>query len=106
MIDAATDSTSANRLREQLVERLTILGWIRTPEVEGAFRNVPRQVFVPAGTTLEAAYADDVVVTQRGPDGKATSSVSAPWLSLSTPVVLRRSVWSHSSMAVMVRTAW
>jgi len=36
---------------------------------------------------VQAAYADDVVITKKGADGKATSSVSAPWLSLSTLIV-------------------
>jgi protein-L-isoaspartate(D-aspartate) O-methyltransferase len=41
---------------------------------------VPRHEFAPAGTSLCVAYADDVVIAKRGPDGKASSSVSAPWL--------------------------
>jgi protein-L-isoaspartate O-methyltransferase len=90
MTDIATDSTPAGHLRALLVERLTTQGQLRTPEVAAAFRRVPREAFVPAGTSLEDAYRDDVVVTKRRPeDGRASSSVSAPWLSLSTPVVLR-----------------
>jgi hypothetical protein len=74
--------------RERLVERLTAKGVIARPEVAAAFRAVPRHEFAPAGTSLQAAYADDVVVTKKDADGRATSSISAPWLSLSTPIVL------------------
>jgi protein-L-isoaspartate(D-aspartate) O-methyltransferase len=90
MTDVAINSTPADRLRAQLVERLTTRGHIRSPQVAAAFWTVPRDAFVPAGTGLEDAYRDDAVITKRRPDdGRATSSVSAPWLSLSTPVVLR-----------------
>jgi protein-L-isoaspartate(D-aspartate) O-methyltransferase len=66
--------------RERLVERLTAKGVITRPEVAAAFRTVPRHLFAPAGTTVQAAYADDVVITKKGADGGVTSSVSAPWL--------------------------
>lgn len=78
------------RARQQLVDRLTARGWIKQPAVAAAFTAVPRHLFAPDGTSIEAAYADDTVVTRRGPEGKATSSISAPWLSLSTLVVLWR----------------
>jgi len=66
--------------RRQLVDRLSARGWITRPQVVAAFAVVPRHLFAPSGTTVEAAYADDTVVTKRGPDGKTTSSISAPWL--------------------------
>lgn len=75
--------------RQHLVEGLTAKGFITRPEVAAAFLAVPRHEFVPAGTSLQAAYADDVVITKKSADGRATSSVSAPWLSLSTLIVLR-----------------
>lgn len=74
--------------RRQLVDALTGRGWITRPATAVAFAAVPRHLFTPAGTSLEAAYADAVVVTKRGADGKTTSSISAPWLSLSTLIVL------------------
>jgi protein-L-isoaspartate(D-aspartate) O-methyltransferase len=86
----AAGLTSAADLRTQLVERLIARSWIRTPAVEAAFRTVSREAFVPAGTSLGDAYRDSTVITKRQPGGgKAVSSVSAPWFSLSTPVVLR-----------------
>ncbi|MEV4709584.1 methyltransferase, FxLD system [Actinoplanes sp. NPDC049316] len=66
--------------RQQLVDQLTARGWITQPAVAAAFAVVPRHLFAPEGTSIEAAYADDTVVTRRGPDGKTTSSISAPWL--------------------------
>lgn len=90
MTEIATDSTPAGHLRALLVERLKTQGQIRTPGVAAAFWRVPREAFVPAGTSLEDAYRDDVVVTKRRPeDGRASSSVSAPWLSLSSLIVLQ-----------------
>jgi hypothetical protein len=87
--DLATART-ADALRTQLADALVAAGAITTPAVERAVRAVPREAFVPDGIDLAAAYADDVVVTKRGQDGKAVSSISAPWLSLSTSTVLRR----------------
>jgi protein-L-isoaspartate(D-aspartate) O-methyltransferase len=66
--------------RRQLVDQLTAKSWITRPEVTAAFLAVPRHLFAPAGTSVQAASADDVVVTKRGPDGKAMSSISAAWL--------------------------
>jgi protein-L-isoaspartate(D-aspartate) O-methyltransferase len=77
------------QLRAELVARLSQDEWICTAAVGAAFRAVPRHLFVPDPVTVADAYADSTVTTKRGPDGTTTSSVSAPWLSLSTPLVLR-----------------
>jgi protein-L-isoaspartate O-methyltransferase len=90
-VDTTVESTSPDRLRADLAAHLTAKGWTRTPAVERAFRTVPRHLFVPDTVGLEQAYADEIVATKRGPDGKTTSSVSAPWVSLSTLIVLRTS---------------
>lgn len=50
------DPRSAGQLREAMTDQLVADGWITSPEVEAAFRSVPRHEFVPRGTTLEAAY--------------------------------------------------
>ena len=73
---------SPNAARQQLVERLTDNGWITRPEAAAAFLAVPRHEFAPAGTSMAAAYADDVVVTKRDPTGTTSSSISAPCFSL------------------------
>jgi protein-L-isoaspartate(D-aspartate) O-methyltransferase len=78
--DISTTQSPAEHLRVRLTDALRANGFITSDVVESAFRIVPREVFAPADTSLEAAYADDVVVTKRGPDGKALSSISAPWL--------------------------
>ncbi|WP_433294409.1 methyltransferase, FxLD system [Actinoplanes sp. CA-030573] len=80
MTETMTDPASPEALRADLVEQLTAKGWIIDKAVAAAFARVPRHLFMPEGTALAAAYADDSVPTRRGPDGKTTSSVSAPWL--------------------------
>jgi protein-L-isoaspartate(D-aspartate) O-methyltransferase len=79
-VDTTVESTSPDRLRADLAAHLTAKGWTRTPAIERAFRTVPRHLFVPDTVGLEQAYADEIVATKRGPDGKTTSSVSAPWV--------------------------
>ncbi|MFE2426934.1 methyltransferase, FxLD system [Streptomyces sp. NPDC059373] len=69
----------AGVLRTALADKLAARAAFRTAGVEAALRRVPRHLFVPEAS-LEEAYADDVVVTKRDADGKATSSLSAPWL--------------------------
>ncbi|MFI6177962.1 methyltransferase, FxLD system [Nonomuraea sp. NPDC051191] len=73
-------SDSPDRLRAELVAELRRGGWVRSPEVEAAFAKVPRERFAPEVSPSAAYSAHDVVVTKRGPDGRATSSISAPWL--------------------------
>jgi protein-L-isoaspartate(D-aspartate) O-methyltransferase len=77
----AEESGQAIAARNVLVDRLLATGMIRSAEVEAAFRAVPREMFTPAETPLEAVYnADDSVVTKRDDEGAAISSVSAPFI--------------------------
>jgi protein-L-isoaspartate(D-aspartate) O-methyltransferase len=69
----------AAELRARLVDRLLRERCITRPDVEAAFREVPRHLFTP-GASLEEAYADDVVRIKRDENGVTVSSVSAPWL--------------------------
>ncbi|GLY99815.1 hypothetical protein [Actinoplanes sp. NBRC 103695] len=78
MTDLAEQTPDA--ARRQLVDQLTTKGRLASPRIADAFLSVPREVFAPAGTSLQAAYADDVVVTKRDQHGEALSSISAPWL--------------------------
>ncbi|WP_322769618.1 methyltransferase, FxLD system [Frankia sp. Cr1] len=72
---------SEDELRAAMTDRLVADGWIGRPEVEAAFRAVPRHLFVPDGTPLETAYGvDQSVVTKVGAGGASMSTVSAPWL--------------------------
>ncbi|WP_181448802.1 methyltransferase, FxLD system [Nonomuraea aridisoli] len=80
-IDTESSTEPADRLRADMVARLREQGAIRSPEVAEAFAKVPRERFAPEAPSLAAAYSvNDVVITRRGADGRATSSVSAPWL--------------------------
>ncbi|BEL05742.1 hypothetical protein Q0Z83_039330 [Actinoplanes sichuanensis] len=79
-MDTTVESTPPDRLRADLAAHLTAKGWTRTPAVERAFRSVSRHLFVPDTVSMEQAYADEIVATKRGLDGKTTSSVSAPWV--------------------------
>ncbi|RNH98247.1 methyltransferase, FxLD system [Micromonospora aurantiaca] len=80
MAGSTLDTVSADEARARLVDHLLADGRITSPAVEAAFRRVPRHLFASGDVSIDAAYADDVVITKRGPDGRATSSISAPWL--------------------------
>lgn len=58
------------------MDRLRAAARIRSPEVERAFRLVPRHVFLP-DTPIEQAYQDEAVAT-KWQDGAAVSSASQP----------------------------
>lgn len=64
-------------LRAQLVEQLSVAGWVRTQAVADAFESVPRHAFLP-GVDPAEAYADQAVVTRTAPDGRPLSSSSQP----------------------------
>lgn len=63
-------------LRAAMVARLVSLGRIRAPEVEAAFRAVPRHLFLP-DLDPEEAYRDHAVTT-KWQNGEAVSSASQP----------------------------
>lgn len=65
------------QLRADLTDQLCRRSRIRTPQVEAAFRRVPRHLFLP-GVDQRTAYAAHVVVTKRAEDGTAISSASSP----------------------------
>ncbi|MEU8310616.1 methyltransferase, FxLD system [Actinomadura sp. NPDC048955] len=72
---AADESPAA--LRSAMVDQLVRWGSVRDLRVEAAMRAVPRHRFVP-GATVQAAYAQDGVVTHPGADGRPRSMASAP----------------------------
>ncbi|MGH3868023.1 MAG: hypothetical protein ACRDQ4_18235 [Pseudonocardiaceae bacterium] len=78
-VASAHETTQADVLREELVDKLIAQDAVRSSEVETALRTVPRHLFAP-GVPWETAYANDTVVTKRDEHGIAISSVSAPWL--------------------------
>ncbi|MCD0449050.1 methyltransferase, FxLD system [Actinocorallia sp. API 0066] len=75
------DTDEAMRARQEMTDTLVGRGVITDSRVEAAFRAVPREAFVPKGTSVEAAYNPDAAVfTKTGPLGEVLSSLSAPFI--------------------------
>ncbi|MGH3251397.1 MAG: methyltransferase, FxLD system [Trebonia sp.] len=74
-----SDEDRAGQLRGALADHVKSFGTFQTPQVEAAFRTVPRHLFLP-GTSLDDAYSRNPVVTRRAPDGTPLSSASSPKL--------------------------
>lgn len=68
--------STADDLRQALVDRLKHAGAIESAAVESAFRAVPRHIFLP-DSPIETVYRDDAIPTKRA-DGVAISSSSQP----------------------------
>nr|WP_225954535.1 methyltransferase, FxLD system [Kibdelosporangium phytohabitans] len=64
-------------MREDMILKIKEAGYSLRADVEQALRSVERHVFVP-GSSLEEAYANDIVVTKRGPDDQVLSCLSQP----------------------------
>jgi protein-L-isoaspartate(D-aspartate) O-methyltransferase len=64
------------RLQEALIKKLISMKCIRSANVEGAFRAIPRHLFLP-GVAPEKVYSDQAILTKRL-NGKAVSSSSQP----------------------------
>jgi protein-L-isoaspartate(D-aspartate) O-methyltransferase len=76
-----TEADRAAELRTAMVSELCAQGKITSEAVATAFRVVPRERFMPAGTDLAIAYGfDNSVVTKRDEHGVAISSVSAAYI--------------------------
>lgn len=72
----SNDQGEAVALRHALAESLKQQRALRTAQVEAAFRDVPRHLFVP-GVALDHAYSDGAVATKRA-DGHVISASSQP----------------------------
>ena len=59
----ARDDVSADRRNQLLIDDLRAHGWLRSPQVERAFRATPRHLFLP-GVPLDHVYRDGPVVTK------------------------------------------
>ena len=68
---------SATELNEALIARMKGYGNLQSPAIEGAFRAVPRHLFLPE-IPCEQAYADDAIPTKRLASGESISSSSQP----------------------------
>ncbi|MFE2726339.1 methyltransferase, FxLD system [Kitasatospora sp. NPDC059327] len=75
--DSASATPTADQLRDDLTDRLLAQGDIRTAAVEGAFRTVAREHFLP-GFPLETAYADNPTYTKADGSGTQISAASQP----------------------------
>ena len=64
-------------LNQVLVDKLKSKKCIRTPQIEAAFRVVPRHLFVPE-VPLEEAYSDRAIAAKRDQKGQWISSSSQP----------------------------
>ena len=62
--------------RQQLIEQLRASGALRDEAVAGAFRAVPREIFLP-GLPLDQVYQDQAIVTKEE-NGVGVSSSSQP----------------------------
>ena len=63
-------------LHRSLVDYLKSAGCIHTPRVEEAFRNVPRDLFLP-DVALDQVYCDQSIPTKRIDDQVVSSSFHA-----------------------------
>jgi protein-L-isoaspartate(D-aspartate) O-methyltransferase len=70
-------AASADELRATLADQLVKDNTVRTPAVETAFRQVPRELFLP-GTPLREAYADKPIYTKHDGTGTRVSAASQP----------------------------
>lgn len=72
------EEMEAGRMNDRLVDRMKAAGEVRSPDVERAFRDVPRHHFLP-GRNWGWAYQDDAIITHFA-DGteEAISSSSQP----------------------------
>jgi protein-L-isoaspartate(D-aspartate) O-methyltransferase len=62
--------TSPEALREAMITRIEDVGYTLSRSVEEALRAVERHAFVPRAA-LADAYANDIVVTKRGPQTRS-----------------------------------
>ena len=69
--------TTADTLRDELVDTLVAHGTVQSSQVEAAMRAVPRHLFLD-NEPLKVAYADESVIIRRSDDGRPLSSVSQP----------------------------
>lgn len=72
------EDTKSEQLHQLFVDQLKEKGFIQSPQVEAAFRAVPRHLFVP-NVSADEAYRDVPIGTIKK-DGRVVSSSTAPGL--------------------------
>ncbi|MEU9410113.1 methyltransferase, FxLD system [Streptomyces sp. NPDC048281] len=79
--ESAQQAQEVAALRQTMADRLIEDGYTDAGStIEAAIRHVPRHRFLPDVPLADAYDAKKAPVTKQTPDGKTTSSVSAPWL--------------------------
>jgi protein-L-isoaspartate(D-aspartate) O-methyltransferase len=63
-----------------MTDKLVELGSVTSPQIEAAFRTVPRHAFARPGTPLEECYHGDIVRNKKDAAGVTLSSISGAWL--------------------------
>lgn len=76
--DVEENGAQPDALRVAMVEELREMGSLRSEPVGRAFRAVPRHLFSPDTTPMEAYGANRSVVIKQDENGMALSTVSAP----------------------------
>ena len=71
------NTNDLSALRQKLVDELKGNDYIESEQVEAAFLNVSRHLFVP-GEPLDKVYSDEAITTKRNTDGVPISSSSQP----------------------------
>ena len=74
------NADEAQRLRDAMTDKLVKLGSVTSPQIEAAFRAVPRHAFARPGTSLEECYRGDIVRNKKDAGGVTLSSISGVWL--------------------------
>lgn len=80
MTAVGMDQDRARKLRDAMTDWLIRQGQISSPEMERAFRTVPRHAFAVTDTPLEDCYGRSVIRNKTDADGVSLSTVSAAWL--------------------------
>lgn len=77
---SAEAAPEATTLRRRLVDYLVREGAIRSPQLEAAFADIPREFFLPPEIPLSRVYSDDAIVVKWDENGQPSSSSSQPFL--------------------------
>lgn len=91
----------ATTLRNALTDYIASFQTFRTPQIEAAFRTVPRHRFLP-GIDLDVAYGRKPIVTRRAADGTSLSSASSPKL---VATMLEQLTPQHGDRVLEIGTA-
>ncbi len=68
-------TADSRELRGAMVDELKRRGVVLRPQIEEAFRKIPREAFLP-GVALERVYSGDAIITKQDDEGRPISSSS------------------------------